>query len=68
MCERLASILERELRLRTFAPARYQEYPADWLQVVTERGMVTGRVRRVLRPGLQDEQGRLRVPAVTQVE
>ena len=66
--ERLAFFLEKELRLSSFAPARYQDFPPDWLEVRAERGMVTGRVRRVLRPGLQDERGRLRVPAMVQVE
>lgn len=66
--DQLAAVLAGELRLRTFIPKRYQDCPPGWLELVPGRGVVTGRVHRVLRPGLQDSEGRLRVPALVDVE
>lgn len=66
--ERLCGFLQHALGLFPFAPASYQEFPDGWLQRVGGRGMVTGRVRRVVRPGLQDAQNQLRVPALVEVE
>jgi hypothetical protein len=66
--ERLCCFLQHALGLFTFASATYQEFPDGWLQRIGARGMVTGRVRRVVRPGLQDAQNQLRVPALVEVE
>lgn len=66
--DRLASFLQHALGLFTFSPMTYQEFPDGWLQRVGGRPMVSGRVRRVLRPGLQDGQNQLRVPALVEVE
>jgi hypothetical protein len=68
IAEGLAIVLGKGLGLRTFNPARYQDYAPGWLELASDRGVVSGRVRRVLRPGLQDDEGRLRVPAVVEVE
>jgi hypothetical protein len=66
--ERLGAFMQHALGLFPFSPGTYQEFPDGWMQRVGGRGMVTGRVRRVLRPGLQDSQNQLRVPAVVEVE
>jgi Sec-independent protein translocase protein TatA len=65
---KLILLLQKSLHLSTFYPTRYQDYPGGWLEVASDRGMVTGRIRKVLRPGLQDDQGRLQIPAVVEVE
>lgn len=65
---RLFDVLKLEFKLYPFYPVAYQEHPDGWLQRVSGRSMVSGRVRRILRPGLQDENGQLRVPALVDVE
>jgi hypothetical protein len=65
---RLLSLLRHEWKLYPFHPVAYQDHPDGWLQRVAGRNMVTGRVRRILRPGLQDEEGHLRVPALVEVD
>lgn len=65
---RLFDLLKLEFKLFPFFPVAYQDHPDGWLQRATGRSMVTGRVRRVVRPGLQDENGLLRVPALVEVE
>jgi hypothetical protein len=66
--QRLSAVLHRGFRLFTFHPAAYQDFPDGWLQRVAGRQMTSGRVRRVVRPGLQDEHSHLRVPALVEVE
>ncbi|MFL5338567.1 MAG: hypothetical protein ACJ8F7_00220 [Gemmataceae bacterium] len=65
---RLAHVLHQGFCLFAFSPAAYQDYPDGWLHRVPGRQMVSGRVRRVVRPGLQDEHNHLRVPALVEVE
>jgi hypothetical protein len=61
-------VLRQNWKLYPFYPVAYQDHPDGWLQRAPGRNMVTGRVRRVLRPGLQDEDGHLRLPALVEVE
>jgi hypothetical protein len=68
LSSRLIAVLRQNWKLYPFYPAAYQDHPDGWLQRAPGRNMVTGRVRRVLRPGLQDEEGHLRVPALVEVE
>jgi hypothetical protein len=65
---KLFELLKLEFKLYPFFPAAYQDYPDGWMQRASGRSMVTGRVRRIVRPGLQDEHGQLRVPALVEVE
>jgi hypothetical protein len=60
--------LEQEFGLATFFPAAYQDYPESWVQLPEGARMLTGRVRQVLRPGLRDRSGGLRVPARVEAE
>ena len=66
--EKLAELLERELKLARFFPARYRDYESGWMELAFRRPVMTGRVRNVVRPGLQDAEGRLRVTAIVDVE
>jgi hypothetical protein len=65
---RLFYFLQHGFGLFPFNPVTYQDYPDGWLQRVAGRPMVSGRVRRVIRPGLHDDQNHLRVPALVEVE
>jgi len=51
-----------------FFPTSYLDYQEGWIIRPPGTRMTTGRVREVLRPGLQDNQGNLRIPAVCRVE
>jgi hypothetical protein len=65
---RLEYFLQHALGLFPFCPVTYQDFPDGWLQRIPGPPMVTGRVRRVVRPGLQDDQNQLRLPALVEVE
>jgi hypothetical protein len=64
----LAGVLRKAFGLQAFAPTRFDEHPAGWAEVTPGSPGRTGRVRTVLRPGLLDGQGCLRVPALVEVE
>ncbi len=54
--------------LTPFYPSSFQDRPAGWVQPADGTRMTTGRVREVLRPGLADRDGELRVPSRVTVE
>jgi hypothetical protein len=64
----LAELMPGEFKLYPFYPVAFQDYPDGWLQRLPGPNMVTGKVLRVVRPGLQDEQQHIRVPALVEVE
>jgi hypothetical protein len=64
----LNDLLAHECRLYPFRPANFQDHPEGWVLRLPGRAMVTGRVRRIVRPGLHDDQHQLRVPALVEVE
>ncbi len=66
--ERLAAFLIENFSLAPFYPTTFQERPAGWVQLIDGARMTTGRVREVVRPGLADRDGELRVPARVNVE
>jgi hypothetical protein len=68
IADRLQYVLQHGYKLFPFSPATFQEYPDGWVQRAAGNAMVTGRVRRVIRPGLHDDQNHLRVPALVEVE
>jgi hypothetical protein len=63
----LASLLD-VFGMQTFSPSYFQDVPTGWARLNSERRMTSGRVVEVLRPGLQDHQGHLLVPAIIEVE
>lgn len=65
---RLMEFLQAACGLSEFVPQSVHDHPDGWLAVVPGGRAVTGLVRRVHRPGLQDEQGNLRIPALVEVE
>jgi len=66
--ERFSAFLIENFGLAPFYPSSFQDRPAGWLQPADGTRMTTGRVREVLRPGLADRDGELRVPARVTVE
>jgi hypothetical protein len=66
--QRLTELLQHDYRLFPFRPTAFQDHPDGWVQRTPGRQMTTGLVRRILRPGLQDDQNHLRVPALVEVE
>ncbi len=64
---RLGKTLTDSFGLTLFEPAALHEYPEGWVQVVGSRPAMTGRVRKVHRPGLAEGSGVLRLPAVVEV-
>ncbi len=67
-CEQLTRFLSAAYGLTAFRPTCLQDHPDGWLVVVPGSRPVTGLVRRVHRPGLQDEKGNLCIPALVEVE
>jgi hypothetical protein len=66
--DRLAVVLAEEFGLTPFYPGSFRDRPDGWVQAVGGGRMATGRVREVVRPGLTDRAGELRVPARVVVE
>jgi hypothetical protein len=66
--ERLTAILAEAFALHPFHPANVHDLPSGWITVAAGSRVMTGVVTRVLRPGLQDDHGQLRIPAVVEVE
>ena len=66
--QKLTELLQHDFRLFPFLPVAFQDFPDGWVQRTPGRQMETGLVRRVVRPGLQDDQNHLRVPALVEVE
>jgi hypothetical protein len=66
--ERLSSLLTDAYGLRPFFPVNVHDYPSGWIAVAAGSRVMTGVVTRVVRPGLQDDHGHLRIPAMVEVE
>jgi len=66
--ERLSAFLVENFGLTPFYPTMFQEHATGWVQLIDGVRMTTGRVREVVRPGLADRDGELRVPARVSVE
>ena len=64
----LLDLLVSEFHLQPFYPATYREVPENWLEVRAPNGIRRERVVRVVRPGLKDHDGKLRVTAIVEVE
>ncbi len=66
--ESLRSCLRETFGLNEFLPLGFCDHPDGWVAVPPGTRMTTGRVVRVLRPGLLDAELHLRVPARAEVE
>jgi hypothetical protein len=66
--DRLNALLADAYGLRPFFPVNVHDLPSGWITVASGSRVMTGVVTRVLRPGLQDDHGHLRIPAVVEVD
>ncbi len=66
--ERLSAVLTDAYGLRPFVPVNVHDLPNGWISVAPGSRVMTGVVTRVLRPGLLDDHGHLRIPAVAEVD
>jgi len=64
----VTAFLGAAYNLAPFSPATIHDYPDGWLAVVSGGRAMTGLIRRVYRPGLQDEHNNLCIPAQVEVE
>lgn len=60
---RLLTLMTEAFGLQPYYPTTFQSCPAGWVIPAGQQRMVSGRVRMVVRPGLIDAKGDLRVPA-----
>ncbi|MCZ2342997.1 MAG: hypothetical protein LC104_14585, partial [Bacteroidales bacterium] len=67
IAEKFAQIMQASLGYTLLEPHNFLEHPDGWIQIAEGR-LTSGRVRRVLRPGLSDTAGKLRIPARVEVE
>lgn len=64
----LLEMLVSEFHLEPFFPETYRDVPESWLEVRAPKGIRRERVVQVVRPGLKDQHGKLRVTAIVEVE
>ncbi|QDV36299.1 hypothetical protein [Tautonia plasticadhaerens] len=66
--EALTSLLEAGFGLTKFEPRMLQDYRDEWVEITSRGDLGTGRVRRVVRPGLRTRDNLLRVAALVEAE
>ena len=66
--EELGRFLHSALKLETFAPRNWHDHREGWVTPSSGSRLVTGVVRRLFRPGLVDDQGELRIPALAEID
>ncbi|HYH64261.1 MAG TPA: hypothetical protein VD866_06145 [Urbifossiella sp.] len=64
----LTRFLEAAYGLAPFFPISLHDHPDGWVTVVPGSRSTTGTVRKVRRPGLKDDHGNLRIPALVEVD
>ena len=64
----LDRMLEEGFTLRLFRPSTLSDFPIDWVRYDKSRPIRTGRVLRILQPGLVSEDGTKMVDAELEVE
>lgn len=65
---RLEHYLADSLGLVSFRPTTLRSYADGWTKALPGSRLMTGRVLRLVRPGLQDQRGNLIVQAIAEVE
>jgi len=67
--DHLLGMLRENFGLSTFEPKTDRDYPAEWVTYAPGTRLTTGRVTRILRPGLYHPvEGILRLPAYVEAE
>ncbi|MCC7419772.1 MAG: hypothetical protein IT428_05800 [Planctomycetaceae bacterium] len=65
---KLDELLSAGLELHPFYPRTFQDHPERWIKIVNSGSLVTGRVTRVVMPGLKDRKNNLRISAIVEVD
>ncbi len=66
--EEIGRFLRSALKLEIFTPRNLHDHKPGWVTPTSGSRLVTGVVRRVFRPGLVDEAGELRIPALAEID
>ena len=66
--EELGRFLHSALKLETFAPRNWHDHREGWVTPSSGSRLVTGVVRRLFRPGVVDDRGELRIPALAEID
>jgi len=63
-----ADILKSELSAFLFIPSTISEVEDDWIKSVNKSETMSGKIRKVIKPGLRDSRGALITPAIVELE
>ena len=63
-----ADILKSELSAFLFTPSTISEFEDDWIKPVNKSTEMSGKIKKVLKPGLRDGRGALITPAIVELE
>ena len=66
--EKYAIYLRRNFEIRMFDPMKSNQCPEDCFETVQNRGAVFGTIRKVIRPGLIDQDKRCRLKALVEMD
>ena len=63
-----ADILKSELSAFLFMPSTITEVEDDWIKPVNKSTEMSGKIKKVVKPGLRDSRGALITPAIVELE
>ena len=64
--QKLEMYLRKNFAIKTFDPTRRQDLPENYIETMQGRMATNGRIRKVIRPGLIDNNDRLRMTALVE--
>ena len=64
----LAAILKSELQLTIFFPTRIGDVPDNWIKPTNTSVTMSGKIRRVIKPGLRDKADALVSKAIVELD
>lgn len=64
--QKLELYLRKNFAIKTFDPTKNRELPDNFIETMQGRMATNGRIRKVIRPGLIDENDRLRMTALVE--
>ena len=68
LLEKFESYLRKNFEIKSFDPVRIADLPDNFIEVAKGARVVKGTIRRVVRPGLWDNERRLRLPALVEMD
>lgn len=64
--QKLELYLRKNFAIKTFDPTRRQDLPENYIETIQGRMATNGRIRKIIRPGLIDDNDRLRMTALVE--